>query len=177
MKIILAIVILLSANITACGYQMPDQNQQGDDELKSDQQTGDNQTEDQDVDSEKPEKKAEKKKPTVPKTKDGNNVEVNVNVDVNVTQVNGYEGKWLAMGAPATLQDAALQAPDGYRLPTRTELIQAFDAGEFEGMSNVVWSSSEVKEADGYFYGINLGTGTQYEYNEGIDLYVLYTRD
>jgi len=155
------LIVLLLVCI-GCGYQMPEEQEQSN--LESEEEIETPKT----VDREPVEK--EKKK--------DNSIEVNVNVDVTVNQYNGYAEKWLFKAKPATWEEADLEAPEGYRLPTRVELMEGFDNGEFEGVVGfVVWSVTELVGQPGYIIGVNLGSGTESRFYEGIKLHVAYILD
>ena len=56
---------------------------------------------------------------------------------------------WIFVAEPMHYYDAEAQAPDGYRLPARWELIKAFDEGVFEKINTMLWTGTEAGD-DGF---------------------------
>jgi len=163
MKTLISTLVLLSI-VSSCGYEMPEQQEPTEEEKEVEEELPP--TEEETVEREPAEEK---------QARQGDNIEVNVDVNVEINQYDGYAAKWLYQGAPATWEEANDQAPEGYRLPTRAELVDGYDNGEFEDVVGlVVWSTTELVNQPGYIIGMNLGTGSESRFYEGIKLHVVY---
>ena len=57
--------------------------------------------------------------------------------------------EWVFIDKPMHFYDAESNAPDGYRLPERWELIKAFDEGIFETINTMLWTQTSADE-DGF---------------------------
>jgi hypothetical protein len=66
---------------------------------------------------------------------------------------------WVYVPNLASYQDALQAAPAGYRLPTRAELIVAFDQGAIHGYDVVVWTATDAIDRSDYTWTIRLRDG------------------
>jgi len=86
--------------------------------------------------------------PTAPKTATVPTTTVAVAVSVRVT--TGDAPLWLYVPDLRQWQDAQDGAPAGYHLPSRTELLDAFDRGDLAAFKapQVVWTTTAAQDAD-----------------------------
>jgi len=64
----------------------------------------------------------------------------------------------------------------GWRLPTRVELVQAFDEGVLTGDNRYFWSSTEYYNSPTYAWYVYLGSGNTYNYTKTNQYYVRCVR-
>lgn len=111
-----------------------------------------------------------------------------ITVETNV-EVNGDKSKtevicdapieYLVDSTKRTWEEAGINAPEGYRLITRAEFVEAYDAGAFvdyEYTYTVYWTGTQdfVSEMP---LAINIGTSSHQEYGYSTKLSSLYRSD
>lgn len=105
-------------------------------------------------------------KPVTKKSHDGTTVEVETTtkVTVNTGESSPKAPDWRFVERRKTFANAAKDAPAGYRLPTRLELLTAFEGGEFEGYTGQVWTSEHAADRDDHVYFFKLSDGQSFAY-------------
>ena len=76
----------------------------------------------------------------------GEHVDVAVSVDVQVTVIQGSAGRILYRATPRYYYEAERLTPDGYRIPTRGELLELYARGDLGEIvaDGQLWTSTET---------------------------------
>ena len=72
--------------------------------------------------------------------------------------------------------------PEGYRVPTRSELLNALDKGQLDDFLNlplpIFWTISESTYNYDYSWAVNLNTGGKVEqYSQMLEFQVIYIKE
>lgn len=116
----------------------------------------------------------------------GNGTQVNVQSSVNVEQttinnttiVNSEAQQFEYIYDPnqSTWQEAVDNAPEGYHLATKAELIFLLDSDEKIGRERV-WTATTSKSRNDWAWTVNLRTGNTYEYSKGLTFETVYVEN
>lgn len=88
--------------------------------------------------------------------------------------------EWKISIARRSFAEVKVNAPDGWRLPTRGEVIDAFDAGQladFQAPNLLVWTSTEASDNRNNVYIVRLADGFLLPYWKEMTFSGLYVRD
>lgn len=89
--------------------------------------------------------------------------------------------KWRFSAREYTFKDALASAPTGWHVPSRLELLEAFDKSEFtwaEEDNLMVWSSTElIYDKENVAWMVNMSDGLSLRENKQNEFRVLYIKD
>jgi hypothetical protein len=94
-------------------------------------------------------------------------VKVEVETKVTVTIENGEVSpiaKWHYVEKRKIFADAEKDAPEGYRLPTRLELLTDFSSGLFADYTGSVWTSEHAEDRFDHVFFFKLSDGQSFAY-------------
>lgn len=75
--------------------------------------------------------------------------------------------------------EATSSAPAGWRIATRTEIMEAWDSGALgsDGPTENVWTATQNQKKDGQAWYFNINNGVSYSSGKDYKLRILYIRD
>ena len=59
--------------------------------------------------------------------------------------------KWIFMEKSMTWYDAVKNAPSGYHLPQRYEILKAYDSSEFKNINTQIWTATERDDLKAWY--------------------------